>query len=67
MIKVKLLPVNFADDLANSLEIEVMEPALSKIANGRSITIARTDESLAHWNCFLSEIWKPYVIELLKP
>ena len=67
MIKAKLLAVNFADDLANAVEVGVMEPALSRVANGRSVTIARTDQSFAHFNYFFPEMWKPYLIELLKP
>jgi homoserine O-acetyltransferase len=67
MIKAKLLAVNFADDLANAVEIGVMEPALSRLATGRSVTIARTDQSFAHFNYFFPEKWKPYLIELLKP
>jgi len=67
MIKAKLLAVNFVDDLVNSVDIGVMEPALSKVANGRSVLIPANGRSFGHLNYLFPEIWKPYVIELLKP
>jgi homoserine O-acetyltransferase/O-succinyltransferase len=65
-IKAKLLAINFADDLINSVEINVMDPAIAKIANGRSITIAGSDQSFGHLNQFHPEIWKQHLVELLK-
>ncbi len=65
-IKAKLLAINFADDLINSVEINVMDPAIAKISNGRSVTIAGSDQSFGRLNQFHPEIWKYHLVELLK-
>ena len=65
-IKAKLWAVNFADDLINSVEIDVMDRAVAKVPNGRAITIAATSQSFGHLNQFHPEIWKHYLTELLQ-
>jgi homoserine O-acetyltransferase len=65
-IKAKLLAVNFSDDLLNPPETGVMDTAIAKVANGRSVIIPASGESFGHLGYFHPEIWKPYLIELLK-
>ena len=65
-IKAKLLAVNFADDMINPIEIDVMDRAVAKIPNGRTITMAASNQSFGHLNLFHPEIWKHHLVELLK-
>ena len=65
-IKAKLLALNFADDMINSVEIDVMDPAVAKIPNGRTITMAASSQSFGHLNLIHPEIWKHHLVELLK-
>jgi homoserine O-acetyltransferase/O-succinyltransferase len=43
-----------------------MDTAIAKVANGRSVIIPASGESFGHLGYFHPEIWKPYLIELLK-
>ena len=65
-IKAKLLALNFADDMINSVEIDVMDRAVAKIPNGRTITMPASNQSFGHLNQIHPEIWKHYLVELLK-
>ncbi len=65
-IKTKLLALNFADDMINAVEIDVMDQAVAKIPNGRTITMTANKESFGHMNQFHPEIWKHQLAELLK-
>jgi homoserine O-acetyltransferase len=64
-IKAKLLALNFADDMINSVEIDVMDRAVAKIPNGRAITMAATERSFGHLNQAHPEIWKSHLLDLL--
>jgi homoserine O-acetyltransferase len=66
IIKAKLLAVNFADDMINSVEVDVMGPAVAKIPNGRTITMPASNQSFGHLNQIHPEIWKHHLLELLK-
>jgi homoserine O-acetyltransferase len=65
-IKARLLSVNFADDMINAAELGVVERAIAKIPNARSVNIPGSDQSYAHLNSLHPEIWKAYLIELLQ-
>jgi homoserine O-acetyltransferase len=64
-IKAKLLALNFADDMINAVEIGVVERAIAKIPNARSITLAATERSFGHLNQVHPEIWKSHLLDLL--
>jgi homoserine O-acetyltransferase len=65
-IKAKLLALNFVDDMINPVEIGVMDRAVAKIPNGRAIVIAASTPSFGHLNQNHPEIWKHYLVEMLK-
>jgi homoserine O-acetyltransferase len=65
-IKARLLAVNFADDMVNAAELGVLEKAIARIPNARSVTIPANDQSYGHFNSLHPEIWKAYLIELLR-
>ena len=65
-IKAHLLAVNFADDMINAVELGVVERAIAKIPNARSVTIPAFEQSYGHFNSLHPEIWKVHLVELLK-
>jgi homoserine O-acetyltransferase len=65
-IRAKLLALNFADDMINSVEIDVMDRAIAKIPNGRVITMASSKHSFGHRDHRHPEIWKHHLVEFLK-
>jgi len=65
-IKAKLLALNFTDDLINATETGIVEAAVAKIPNARSVVMAPSGESFGHSNLGHPEIWKNHLVELLK-
>lgn len=64
-IKARLLAVNFADDMANALELGSVEEAIAKIPHARSVIIPASDKSHGHFGSRYPELWKQYLVELL--
>jgi homoserine O-acetyltransferase/O-succinyltransferase len=64
-IRARVLAINFADDLLNPPELQVMERAMAKVTHGRSILIPADDNSLGHQNQSRAAVWGPYVAEFL--
>jgi homoserine O-acetyltransferase len=64
-IKARLLTVNFADDMANTLELGIVERAVGKIPNARSVIVPASDKSHGHFGSRYPELWKQYLVELL--
>jgi homoserine O-acetyltransferase/O-succinyltransferase len=65
-IKARLLAVNFADDMANALELGSVERAVAKIPNARSVIVPASDKSHGHFGSRYPELWKQYLVELLE-
>ena len=64
-IKARLLSVNFADDMANVLELGSVERAVAKIPNARSVIVPASDKSHGHFGSRYPELWKQYLVDLL--
>ena len=64
-IKARLLTVNFADDMANTLELGLVERAVAKIPNAKSVIVPASDKSHGHFGSRYPELWKQYLVELL--
>ena len=64
-IKARLLALNFADDLINAAEFGLVEQAVAKIPNARSVTMPMDNKLFGHLNQFHPEVWKSHLIELL--
>jgi len=64
-IKARLLSINFADDMANALELGLVERAVAKIPNARSVIVPASDKSHGHFGSRYPELWKQYLVELL--
>ena len=65
-IKARLLAVNFADDMANALELGLVERAVAKIPSARSVIVPASDKSHGHFGSRYPELWKHYLVELLE-
>jgi homoserine O-acetyltransferase len=65
-IKARLLAVNFADDMANALELGLMERAVAKISNARSVIVPAGEKTHGHFGSRYPELWKRYLVELLE-
>jgi homoserine O-acetyltransferase len=65
-IKARLLAVNFADDMANALELGLVERAVAKIPGARSVIVPASDKSHGHFGSRYPELWKHYLVELLE-
>jgi homoserine O-acetyltransferase len=64
-IKARLLAINFADDLANALELGAVEEAIAKIPNARSVVVPASDKSHGHFGSRYPDLWKHYLVEFL--
>src|ERR1035437_8137412 len=65
-IRARLLAVNFADDMANALELGLVERAVAKIPSARSVIVPASDKSHGHFGSRYPELWKHYLVELLE-
>jgi homoserine O-acetyltransferase len=65
-IRAKLFAVNFADDLINAADMGVMQREMAKVPHGRFVEMPETAHSYGHQTLAHPEVWKPYLVELLK-
>ena len=65
-IGTQFLAINFADDLLNPAELKVVERAVARVKNGKSVLIPPTGTSLGHQNQSRGALWGPHVAEFLK-
>jgi len=66
MIRARLLAINFADDLANALELGFVEGAIAKIPNARSVVVPAGDKSHGHFGSRYPDLWKHHLVEFLE-
>jgi homoserine O-acetyltransferase len=64
-IKARLLSINFADDMANTLELGLVEKAVARIPNARSVIVPASEKSHGHFGSRYPELWNQYLLELL--
>jgi homoserine O-acetyltransferase len=65
-IRAKLFAVNFADDLINAADMGVMQREMVAVPHGRFVEMPETAHSYGHQTLAHPEVWKPYLVELLK-
>lgn len=64
-IKATLLAINSADDERNPLELGVIEKALARIPNAKSLVIPASAETVGHSTTGFAKFWKREMAELL--
>ena len=64
-IRVPLLAINFADDLINPPELEIMEREIQRVPHGRALLIPRSEKTRGHGSHTLAALWKDELVKLL--
>ncbi len=65
-IKAPLLAINFADDIINPPELQILETEIKRVPKGRAIVMPATDRTSGHGTHTAAAVWKHYLVELLK-
>jgi homoserine O-acetyltransferase len=65
-IKAPLLAINFADDIINPPELQILETEIKRVAKGRAIVMPASERTAGHGTHTLAAVWKNYLVELLK-
>lgn len=65
-IKAPLLAINFADDIINPPELQILETEMKRVPKGRAIVMPATDRTSGHGTHTAAAVWKHYLVELLK-
>jgi homoserine O-acetyltransferase/O-succinyltransferase len=64
-IKAPLVAINFADDIINPPELQILETAIKRVPNGRAVTVPASDRTAGHGTHTSAAVWKEYLVELL--
>ena len=65
-IKAPLLAVNFADDELNPAELGVLDAGARNVWRARTVLVPAGEKSKGHQTLQVTELWAPYVRELLE-
>ena len=65
-IKAPLVAINFADDIINPPELQILETEIKRVKNGRAIVMPATERTAGHGTHTNASVWKHYLVELLK-
>ncbi len=65
-IRAPLVAVNFADDMINPAELNVMEKLIAKIPKGRFVMVPADNRTVGHQTLTMASVWKPYLADLLR-
>jgi homoserine O-acetyltransferase len=65
-IRAPLIAVNFADDLINPPELGILERQIQRVKRGKAVVMPQSDKTNGHGTHTLAEVWKDYLVELLK-
>ena len=65
-IKAPLVAINFADDIINPPELQILEREISRVPNGKSIVYPPSDRTSGHGTHTVAAVWKEHLVALLK-
>jgi homoserine O-acetyltransferase/O-succinyltransferase len=65
-IRAPLLAINFADDLINPPELQILETECKKVSKGKALLIPASDDTIGHGTHTKAVVWKRYLQELLQ-
>jgi homoserine O-acetyltransferase len=65
-IRAPLLAINFADDLINPPELEILKSQIARVKHGRAIVIPIGPETIGHGTHTKAAVWKHHLDALLK-
>lgn len=64
-IRAPLLAINFADDLINPPELQILEREIKRVPRGRAIVMPMTDQTRGHGTHTLAAVWQHHLAQLL--
>jgi homoserine O-acetyltransferase len=65
-MRAPLVAINFADDIINPPELQILETEIKRVKNGRAIVMPATERTAGHGTHTSAAVWKNYLVELLK-
>ena len=65
-IRAPLVAINFADDLINPPELQILEREIKRVPKGKAIVIPLGPETVGHGTHTIAKVWEQYLIDLLK-
>ena len=65
-ITAPLVAINFADDIINPPELQILETEIAGVRNGRAIVIPASDRTSGHGTHTQAAVWKDHLVELLE-
>jgi homoserine O-acetyltransferase len=65
-ITAPLFAINFADDLINPPELQILEREIAKVRHGRAIVLPASEKTVGHGTHTLATVWKHHLEELLR-
>jgi len=65
-ITAPLVAINFADDIINPPELQILETETKRVPKGRAIVMPATERTSGHGTHTAAAVWKHYLVELLK-
>jgi homoserine O-acetyltransferase len=65
-IRAPLLAINFADDLINPPELQILEREIKRVPNGRAILVPASAETVGHGTHTKAAVWKGHLEKFLK-
>ena len=65
-ITARLLAINFADDEVNPPELNVLEPAITRMRDARHLVIPASRETHGHYSYLRAALWKSHLAAFMK-
>ena len=65
-ITAPLVAINFADDIINPPELQILEREIKRVRNGRAIVLPLSDRTTGHGTHTLAALWKEHLVALLE-
>jgi homoserine O-acetyltransferase len=65
-IRAPLVAINFADDLINPPELQILEREIKRVPGGKAIVIPFSAETVGHGTHTLAKVWEQHLAALLQ-
>lgn len=65
-IRAPLVAINFADDLINPPELQILEREIKRVPNGKALVIPFGPDTAGHGTHTLAKVWEEHLAALLK-
>jgi homoserine O-acetyltransferase len=65
-VRAPLLAINFADDLINPPELQILEREIKRVPQGRAIVVPASAETVGHGTHTKAAVWKGHLEKFLK-